>query len=316
MAIKGYFFNATYDSGSGTYDREYNAEDVTSYLSLIVGGGVFPNPSTNLQVMAAGGMNVTVKAGSGWFSDGHKIDNTADLPLVVSGSDILLNRIDRVVFYCDYVNRAVGIEVKEGTEAVTPTAPALVRDQSRYEYSLATIYIAASAASLSQTDITDTRPDSNVCGWVTGLIQQVDTATLFNQWQTAYEEFYADSLSWREDQESDFETWEQAQKDAFDAWLEDLTQELNVDTYIQNYTKSETFTGNGAKTVTVDPTGYTYAQGDIFQVFINGLLAKPSEYTLNTSGASPTVTYTFSSAGSLSNEITVEVFKSRIGFSH
>ena len=56
MAIKGYFFNAV-ESG-GTYDRVYNAEDVTSYLDLIVGSGVFPNPSTNLQVRASTGMNV------------------------------------------------------------------------------------------------------------------------------------------------------------------------------------------------------------------------------------------------------------------
>ena len=54
MAINGYFFNAVLNNG--TYDRVYNAENVTSYLDLLVGDGVFPNPSTNLQVFAGTSM--------------------------------------------------------------------------------------------------------------------------------------------------------------------------------------------------------------------------------------------------------------------
>lgn len=70
MAISGYFFNAL--KVNDTYDRIYNAEDVTSYLDKIVGNGVFPNPSSQLQVTAGSGMSITVNAGQGWI-DGHKI---------------------------------------------------------------------------------------------------------------------------------------------------------------------------------------------------------------------------------------------------
>ena len=65
MAVNSYFFNAVLNDG--VYDRIYNAEDVTSYLANIVGNGVFPNPSTQLQVRAGTGMQVIVGAGSGWI---------------------------------------------------------------------------------------------------------------------------------------------------------------------------------------------------------------------------------------------------------
>ena len=86
MAIKGYFFNAIYDGEA--YDRVYNAEDMTSYLNELVGNGVFPTPSSQLQVRAGTGMQVIVAAGSGWIN-GHKIVNTADMTLNVTASDIM-----------------------------------------------------------------------------------------------------------------------------------------------------------------------------------------------------------------------------------
>lgn len=307
--IKGYFFNAIYDSETGEYDRVYNSEDVTEYLSLIVGGGVFPNPSTNLQVLASGtGMTVNVQAGSGWFADGHKIVNTAIKPLEHDASDVLNNRIDRVVFYADYVNREVGIDIVKGTEALEPAAPALQRDADRYEYSLATVRINAGVTMITQSMITDTRADSSVCGWVAGLIQQVDTETLFNQWQTAYEEYY-------EEAQTEFESWETTQKDNFEEWLHDLTDELNVDTYVQNYEKSASYTSaSTSKVITLDWGGYVYEASDIINVYINGLLATAgTDYTLDTSGANPTVTFSFTGS-SLTDVCRVQVIKSVIGF--
>ena len=308
MAIKGYFFNAVMDPETGLYDRTYNAEDVTSYLSSLVGGGVIPNPSTSLQVLAAGGnMTVNVQPGEGYWSDGRKIVNTSIIPLTLDTSDVVNPRIDRVVMYCDYVNRLVGVEIVKGTPASTPTAPALVRTVSRYEYSLATVRVNANVTQVTQANITDTRANSTVCGWVTGLIDQVDTSTLYAQWQTAYEEFFSDT-------EESVSAWEVQTKAAFEEWFDTLTEELQVDTYIKEYSKTSTFSGNGSKTVTCDMPGYTYENGDVFNVFINGIKLSSSEYTLNTSGASPTVSVTFTAAGSLSNNVTVQVLQSKIGF--
>ena len=298
MAIKGSFFNALYNSETQTYDRVYNAEDLTTYLQQIVGGGVFPNPSTNLQVLTANdGMTVNVQAGAGWFADGHKIENTAVLPIELSGSDILYDRIDRIVFYCDYENREVGIEAVPGTPAASPVAPDLVRTSARYEYSLATVRVIKEATSISQSAITDTRGDSDVCGWVAGLIQQVDTSTLFEQWETAYEEYFTE------------------QRDNFEEWLHDLTEELNVDTYVENYEKSASFTSaDTTKVITLDWVGYEYEVSDIINVYINGLLATAgTDYVLDTTGANPTVTFSFTGS-SLTDVCRVQVLKSVIGF--
>ena len=125
MAIESYFFNALLDNGS--YDRTYTAEDFTSYLNLLVSDGVFANPSNQLQVQASTGMNVVVRAGSGWIK-GHKMNNTADLVLPIDASDVLLQRIDRIIFYLDLSTRDMGIEVLKGVAAATnPVAPALTR---------------------------------------------------------------------------------------------------------------------------------------------------------------------------------------------
>lgn len=187
MAIQSYFFNAVLNDG--TYDRTYNAEDVTSYLDLLVGNGVFPNPSTMLQVRAGSGMNVIVGAGAGWIN-GHKMINTADLTLTLAASDVLLNRIDDVIFYVDFNLREMGIAVKSGTLANAPVAPTLQRDTSRYEMCLAQIQVNKQVSAITSAMITDTRGNSNLCGYVQGLIQQADTTTLFQSWQNGFETWF------------------------------------------------------------------------------------------------------------------------------
>lgn len=187
MAINSYFFNAV-ESG-GVYDRVYNAEDFASYLDLLVGDGVFPNPSTGLQVSASSGMNVVVGAGSGWIN-GHKMINTTALVLSVAAADVLMNRIDSVVFYVDYTDREMGIEIKTGTLASNPIAPEVVRTDDRYEMQLATIQVNKQTNAIKASMITDTRMNSAVCGYVQGLVQQIDTSTLWQQQQQMFNDWF------------------------------------------------------------------------------------------------------------------------------
>lgn len=302
MAIKDYFFNAIKDASTGVYDRVYNAQDVTNYLDKLVGNGVFPNPSTNLQVMADSGMGIIVKAGQGWI-DGHKLINTADMPLTVADSEVLLNRIDRVIFYVDYGNRNMGIEILQGTPATTPVPPTLTRTESRKEYGLATITIDNQATSITQANITDTRADSNVCGWVQGLVQQVDTSTLFTQWETAYTQFF-----------NQLQAWQAAQKAAFDTWFDDLSQELRVDTYIQEYHKFVQLSQSDSKIVPLDMTGYTYESSDVLFISLNGLTATETEdYLLDTSKTPVEVHLNFVGSANMTEDVDIKVLKSKIG---
>ena len=252
MAINSYFFNAVLNDG--VYDRLYNADDMTSYLDLLVGNGVFPNPSTQLQVRASTGMNVIVGAGSGWI-DGHKLVNTADMTLTLNAADVVLNRIDLVIFYVDYTQRTMGIEVKTGTLAATPVAPTLTRSQTRYEMCLAQINVPKQTSAITAGAITDTRGNSNLCGYVQGLIQQIDTTTLWQQQQALFDEWFA------------------GVRDQFEAGkifkkLEGIytTQtaneaSFNVLTYVPNYS-------------------FAY---DILEVYINGIHLTGNEYTISNS---------------------------------
>ena len=293
MSINGLFFNAI--QKGGVYDRTYSAEDFSNYLNQVVGSGVFPNPSTQLQVRADSGMNIIVGAGEG-IIDGHKIVNTADMQLSLADSDALLNRIDRVIFYCDYVNREMGIEVLEGTAATSPTAPELTRTTSRYEMSLATITVNKQITAVTDAMITDTRADSDVCGWVAGLIQQVDTSTLFVQWQTAYRNYYNTMTA------------------EFNAWMETLTEELKINTFIQQYKKTVSLTASSSKTIALDMTDYTYASTDIIYVFINGLLGvNGTDYYIDTSTATPSVQLSLTGSTNMTDIIEVRALKSIIG---
>ena len=249
MAINSYFFNAVLSGG--TYDRIYNAEDVTSYLDGIVGSGVFPNPSTNLQVRSSTGMNVIVGAGSGWIN-GHKLVNTADMTLAITASDVILIRIDAVIFYVDLTTRTMGIEVKTGTAASTPSAPAMTRSATRYEMCLAQISVAKQVTAITAAMITDTRGNSNLCGYVQGLIQQIDTSTLWEQQQAMFDE-------WFESVQNQFVAGKQFKK------LEGIytTQaaneaSFNVLTYVPSYS-------------------FAY---DILEVYINGIHLTGNEYTI------------------------------------
>lgn len=250
MAIQSYFFNAVKDGD--TYDRIYNAEDVTSYLDLLVSNGVFPNPSTNLQVRASTGMNVIVGAGSGWIN-GHKMINTADMSVSIAASDVQLNRIDAVVFYVDFTERAMGIAVKTGTPAATPAAPALVQTNQRFELCLAQISVKKQITAITNSMITDTRSNTSLCGWVTGLIREIDSTTLFEQWQ-----------------------------DEFDTWFDDVKDTLSTATLLRKFEGNYTTVTANESTFNVQTYVPQYAYAlDILEVRINGLTLNSNEYSRN-----------------------------------
>lgn len=188
MAIKGYFFNAIRVGDS--YDRTYNAEDFASYLAKLVSNGVFASPASSLQVISDSGLKVIVKAGEGWIN-GHKMVNTADMSLTIESADVILNRKDFVIFYLDYINREMGIEVKKGTPAQSPAAPDLIRNTSRYELALAEITLAKGQTSVTSSSIKDVRGYGSLCGYVRSLIDSTDATTLFNQWNGQFNEWWS-----------------------------------------------------------------------------------------------------------------------------
>ena len=184
MAIKSGFFMSV------NGDRKYKADFFARYFASFIGNGVFPNPSTSLQVIANDDMTVTLKPGKAWIN-GYIVFNDADYILNIEAADGVLSRIDRVVARYDTTDREIRLEVKKGTFASSPVAPILQRDADAYEIALADVYVGKGAISIIQANITDTRLNTDLCGIVHGVVDQIDTTTLFNQFTSGFNEWFA-----------------------------------------------------------------------------------------------------------------------------
>lgn len=179
---KSSFFNSV------SHDRTYKAEDWAEYFASFIGNGVFPVPSTGLQVVANDGMKLNVKTGKAWIN-GYFYFNTGDLAVELDTADGQLNRIDRVVVRWDLTNRVMSVKVKSSSFSASPTAPALQRDADVYELALADIYVGAGVTAITQSKITDQRLNTSLCGVVAAVVQQIDTAAFNAQLQAWFAEY-------------------------------------------------------------------------------------------------------------------------------
>lgn len=298
MAITYGFFNSLNN------DRVYNADQMSAYFKGLIGQGVFENVGGALQVLANSGMTVQVASGRAIVGPNLKwMENDAPFDVTINASHVTLNRYTAVVVQCDVTNRTISIITVDGTPATNPTKPAMTNTTTIQQICLAYVYVKAGATAITQANITDTRPNTDLCGWITGLIDQVDTSTLFTQWQTAYEEFYAQ-----------METWEIQQKNAFDAWFETLTEELQIGAYVKAFSKTATITSASGQSITLDMANYTYESTDVFLVYINGLSAEAgTEYYVNSNATPPTIT--FNMTNPVSETVEIKVIKSILGVS-
>lgn len=190
MALTYGFFDA--ELVQGQYDRVYDAAEFAQYFSLLIKNGVFPDPSTNLQVKASSptaNMNVNIEAGYGWIN-GYWAKNDSPYTLTIQPAHGSLNRIDAVVLRWVSSTRSMEFDVLTGTPNANPQIPNLTRTVEIYELMLASITVANGATSIAQASITDKRPDSSVCGWVTSLIENIDTTDLFAQFEDAFETWF------------------------------------------------------------------------------------------------------------------------------
>ena len=237
MAFKSGMFNSV------NGDRRYKAEFFAEYFASFIGNGVFPNPSTGLQIIANGNLTVSLKAGKAWIN-GYYFHNDSDHIFNLAVADGVLKRIDRIALRLDYAARTIAPVVKKGTFASSPVAPALKRDADAYELALADILINNGAINITQANITDTRLNPALCGIVHGVVDQVDTTTLFNQYQSwinqqkaIYEteldnwtaEQQEEFLQWRNSETTDFDNWQAQEKSEFENWVTTLEGILSGD---------------------------------------------------------------------------------------
>ena len=197
-------------------------------------------------------MQVAVGAGAAWIN-GHKMVSDSTLLLDIEPSDVVLKRIDRIVVYLDNDARAMGIKIKKGTADFSPQPPMMEEN----ELCLAEITVDKQATQIAQMNINDTRADSLVCGWVTGLVEQLDTSSILAQIKTEFDDWFNQA---KEDFKSNL-TAVCKYSHVYTTTAADQSQ-FNVKSFLSNYA----------------PTT------DILEVRINGLTLKGNEYAVNNSG--------------------------------
>ena len=220
MAESCGFFDAEELVGGG-YDREYVAEQWANYFKLFINNGVFVTPTNQLKVQATSGMVVRVLSGWAWIN-GYWYNNSSNLSITIP-ANISSGTVKHGIFVrFDGSNRQISIVLGNGRTEVNRTAP-------YYELKLAEISVAPGTTAIDQSMITDTRANTSVCGFVTGVLDVIDSEDLFDQFTTTFnnwlaevqaeqEEKSADFDEWMAGEKSDFEDWERTTKSDFEDW--------------------------------------------------------------------------------------------------
>lgn len=258
-------------------DRLYPADDMNRPYKRIINNGVFATPqgkqSTDLQVMSANNaLNIIVKKGEGIFAD-KWFENPSDIAITVPANTNVTPRRDSVIVQVDKrTNGRIGsIVYREGTPNSNPMPPNINTINNVVEYRIANIYVAPGANYIGDDAITDLRGSSE-CLWVTSLINQVDTSTLFNQFSKAYWDFL--NLT----------------KEEWQEFMLEINQDLAVNTNIITYESHFISSVDGTTEIPINITNYNKDK-DVLMVRINHLFASEgTDYEVSLDSSKITLT--------------------------
>lgn len=174
--IKSGYFNS--EEVNGTYDRLYNAEDMTNYFEGLISNGIYAGIDDELKVSSAGSGTITVGTGRAMI-DCRWIRVTQPQTLTLTAADTVANRNDLIVVKLDLRKnyRQMSIEVLENQYENFPTDT----DEEKYLV-LARVTVPANSTVLTIIDYRNT----SHCGFVKSLatatpLYQTQTHTSFSQ---------------------------------------------------------------------------------------------------------------------------------------
>lgn len=164
-------------------DRTYDADSFAEWLRKFFTTGVF---NGEMQVVPDSGMVVNVQPGYININGKVKFFDSVQAFTIEPASGVY-PRIDTIVVRCDSTNRIITTEYVKGDysgNAPVPTAP--VRTGGIYEVVLAQIQVNAGATQILVNNITDTRADDDLCGWVTSTVEGVPMDQIVSQMQAQF----------------------------------------------------------------------------------------------------------------------------------
>ena len=255
MALNSGFYTAFYTNGD--YDRKYTADDYKNIFAAFIKDGVRRSGDDDFRVTFSG---LVPKIAKGYaVCGGRWVHLDADYTMAAVSPPVgSYARIDAVVLRvnANENTRAASLVYRVGTPASNPSAPTKDTATNITELILATVRVAPSATSVT---VTDTRPNANLCGWVTTPVGYDDYFTTLDK--------------------------------RFEDWFTDTRDTLASVTLFKQY-RWRTVLAGSATSVTFSIPQYTSGGTDIINVYVNGLLeVEGVDYTLSGS------TITFSTAG-------------------
>lgn len=230
-----------YNSRNG--DRVYNADSMSEWLLPFFTTGVFNNC---FAITANDDMTVTVAGGYVNINGKTKHFEQAQIFTLEKASGTLA-RIDNVILRRDDTERDFCIFIETGGFSSNPTAPEIVRTEAIHDLKLAEIYVDVGAIKITQENITDTRMNSDVCGWVMATVKEIDFSQITAQFQAYFARYQASitqefnsymaqivnledkGAAALRDMESQFENYSQQQQETFSAWFEGIKGQLSED---------------------------------------------------------------------------------------
>lgn len=183
-----------YNSRNG--DRVYNADSMSEWLLPFFTTGVFNNC---FAITANSDMSVTVDGGYVNIKGKTKYFENPQTFTLEKASGTLA-RIDNVILRRDDTERDFYIYIETGGFSKNPVAPEIVRSGTFYDLKLGEIYVGVGAIKVTQENITDTRMNSEVCGWVMSTVKEID----FSQITAQFEAFFG---NYKEEKQTEFEQW-------------------------------------------------------------------------------------------------------------
>lgn len=122
-----------------------------------LGTGVIKAYLNELQVYAdSTGMQVKVKSGAANVQAIY-FDSDAEEVLAIAAANASNPRIDRIIVRLDLPADTIDFAVIQGAPAVSPTAPTLTQNNTRWEISLAQVYVGANVSTIATGNVTDER---------------------------------------------------------------------------------------------------------------------------------------------------------------
>lgn len=244
-------------------DRQYGVDDFNAFFEgLITPNGIFNNVGGGFVVTPSGNGNLQINIADGKaLVNNHWVRSDAIEVLTLDAAHNLFDRYDMITLRWNKTTRNITLEVTKGTPSSANTRPEPIKTTNQYEIVLAYVCVKANTKSISDLDVVDCRFDSDVCGVIATLINDVSTSGLYRQFAAHFQKLV-----------ESMETWQEEQKRAYNEWFDTLTSNLTVDNHLtREKVNFLTTRADGTQYINV-PDTLGYVDGDILDVYYNGVL--------------------------------------------